>query len=94
MIGLFSILAESKVRGAVPVLNKYDFPQYDGDYMAPFRNDFTFTDTPIVQFMNNPSAGVVYKTTAAVVEKVADRVSDVVEKAPDVVEKVADVVGL
>merc|ERR1711924_106278 len=85
MIGLFSVLAESKVRGAVPVLNKYDFPPYNGDLMAPFTSDFTFTTTPFFKFIADPSAGVVYRTTAAVVEQVADKAADVADAVSAVV---------
>lgn len=86
MLGLFSILAESKARGAVPVLGKYAFPTYDGDLVAPFSNDWTLTNIGLVRFLNNPSAGVIQKAVSNVVEQVADKAADVAEAAADVVE--------
>jgi hypothetical protein len=40
MLGLFSLLAESKAPGAVPAL-KGLIPEYSGSYMAPFSGNFS-----------------------------------------------------
>merc|ERR1719301_300187 len=40
MLGLFSLLAESRAPGAVPAL-KGLIPEYSGNYMAPFSGDFS-----------------------------------------------------
>jgi len=45
MLGLFSLLAESKAPGAVPPL-KGLIPEYSGNYMVPFEANFTFGDLP------------------------------------------------
>ena len=45
MIGFFSLLAESAVPGSVPGLSLIDgFPQYSGNIMVPFSNDFSLLD--------------------------------------------------
>ena len=41
MIGLFSLLAESKVPGSVPFLDQFDFPAYAGNVMVPFEGQFS-----------------------------------------------------
>ena len=41
MIGIMSLLAESKVEGAVPAIAG-KVAHYDGDYMVPFEGAFTF----------------------------------------------------
>ena len=38
MLGIFSILAESKVPGSVPLITGL-IPEYSGDYMVPFEAD-------------------------------------------------------
>merc|ERR1719261_2182625 len=40
MLGIFSLIAESKAPGAVPPL-KGLIPEYSGNYMAPFSGDFS-----------------------------------------------------
>ena len=41
MMGLFGILAESKVPGSVPFLSQIEgFPRYAGDVMTPFEGNF------------------------------------------------------
>merc|ERR1719331_1592054 len=40
MLGLFSILSESKVPGSVPALSGL-IPEYSGNYMVPFEGDFS-----------------------------------------------------
>jgi hypothetical protein len=40
MLGIFSILAESKVPGSVPLITGL-IPEYSGDYMVPFEADFS-----------------------------------------------------
>jgi len=43
MFGIMGLLAESKVPGSVPFIEKLagaNFPHYAGDVMAPFSNDF------------------------------------------------------
>merc|ERR1719399_1769250 len=40
MLGIFSLIAESKAPGAVPPLNGL-IPEYSGNYMAPFSGDFS-----------------------------------------------------
>ena len=47
MIGLFSLIAESKVPGSVPALTG-KIPAYAGDYMAPFGADFGMIKHDIV----------------------------------------------
>jgi len=43
MIGLLSLLSESSTPGSVPALDGFEsFPQYAGNVMIPFSNDFTF----------------------------------------------------
>ena len=42
MLGLMSVLSASAVPGSVPALNFEGFPQYAGNVMVPFSNDFTF----------------------------------------------------
>jgi hypothetical protein len=41
MIGLFSLIAESKVPGSVPFLDQFDFPAYAGNVMVPFEGQFS-----------------------------------------------------
>ena len=41
MIGLFGLLAESKVPGSVPFLTQFNFPQYSGNVMVPFEGQFS-----------------------------------------------------
>jgi len=45
MLGLFSLLAESKAPGAVPPLAGL-IPEYSGNYMVPFEANFTFGTLP------------------------------------------------
>merc|ERR1719305_257354 len=40
MLGIFSILSESKVPGSVPLITGL-IPEYKGDYMVPFEADFS-----------------------------------------------------
>ena len=40
MLGIMSILAESKVPGSVPLITGL-IPEYKGDYMVPFEADFS-----------------------------------------------------
>jgi hypothetical protein len=44
MFGIMGLLAESRVPGSVPFLASIEgFPQYAGNVMVPFSNDFTLT---------------------------------------------------
>merc|ERR1711924_164266 len=40
MLGIFSIISESKVPGSVPLITGL-IPEYKGDYMVPFEADFS-----------------------------------------------------
>jgi len=42
MLGLFSLLSASSTPGSVPALDAFDFPQYAGNVMIPFSNDFSW----------------------------------------------------
>merc|ERR1719506_863597 len=53
MLGIFSLLAESKAPGAVPPL-KGLIPEYSGNYMVPFEANFTFGELPAASFFVSP----------------------------------------
>ena len=44
MVGIMGMLSASTVPGSVPFLSGIEgFPQYTGNVMVPFSNDFTLT---------------------------------------------------
>merc|ERR1719305_738795 len=53
MLGIFSLLSEAKVPGAVPPLAGL-IPAYSGNCMVPFEANFTFGELPAASFFVSP----------------------------------------